>query len=116
MKRFPTKQQDKTPLVVPKMDLQMLPKSELLDSWGVTPKYLINEWMKVVNQDDDLTNKRKALEPLMPEVGLRIGNGEISGITNNIIVMPAEITKKFNLASQIIEGDIIDVPPTTEHV
>lgn len=107
---------DKLPLIVPKMALQKLPKSELLDSWGVTPQYLINEWMKVANQDDDLTNKRKTLEPLMKEVGLHVNGDQPGGITNNIIVMPAEITKKFKLGSPIIEGDIIDVPPIKEHV
>jgi hypothetical protein len=97
------------PLQAPEMALSTLKDSELLKSLGVTPKYVLNEFMKIVNQDDDLSNKLKAIKPLAKEIGIDIDGTQQGGITNNIIVMPAEITKKFNLASPIIEGDVIDV-------
>lgn len=80
-------------------DTTKLPPSALLTMHGISPKYLIHEYMKVVNQDDDLTNKLKALTPLMREIGIDTSpkDDPSSKITNNIFVMPAEITKKFNL-------------------
>jgi hypothetical protein len=93
-------------------DQSLLPKSTLLEMHGIKPKYLINEWMKIVNQDDDLTNKRRALEPLMREIGINTTPDESqSKVTNNIIVMPAEITKKFGLDStpEPIINDIKDI-------
>lgn len=107
---------DKLPLIVPKMALQDLPESKLLDSLGVTKTYVLNEYMKIVNQDDDLSNKLKAIKPLVKEIGIDIDGNTPGGTINNIIVMPAEITKKFNLGSPIIEGDVIDIPQTIEHV
>ena len=80
--------------------------STLLDSLGITPKYVLNEYMKIVNQDDDLSNKLKALKPLIKELGIDIDGALPAGIVNNIIVMPAEIVAKYKLASPIIEGDI----------
>jgi len=96
------------PLVVPKMDLQTLPKSELLTSLGVTTTYVLNEYMKIVNQDDDLSNKLKAIKPLVKEIGIDIDGTAQGGTINNIIVMPHEIVKKYQLSSEIIEGDIIE--------
>ncbi len=96
----PTRQYQKrepTQLSAPVMALANLPQSKLLESLGVTPKYVLNEFMKIVNQDDDLSNKLKAIKPLMKELGVDIDGTAAQGITNNIIVMPAEITKKFNL-------------------
>lgn len=115
-----------TELTVPdgthNIDLMKVPSSALLEMHGIKPKYLINEYMKIVNQDDDLSNKLKALTPLMREIGINTSPTDPdSKITNNIFVMPAEITKKFNLTplettpkihestSEIPENTVIDV-------
>jgi hypothetical protein len=101
-------------LIPPALALTDLPPSKLLQTLGVTPAYVLNEFMKIVNQDEDLSNKLKAIKPLVKEIGIDVDGTLPQGITNNIIVMPAEITKKFGLSSNIIEGEVIPPPPTPD--
>lgn len=102
-----------TELISPLRDLVPLPESKLLDSIGVSPAYVINEYMKIVNQDDDLSNKLKSLKPLVKELGIDIDGSEKAGITNNIIVMPQQIVEKYKLSSSVIEADL-PTPPSED--
>lgn len=116
-KRFlPQVPKEPTQLTPPTLLPSDLKESPLLDSLGVSKKYVLNEYMKVVNQDDDLPSKLKALKPLAKEIGIDMDGTQPGGITNNIIVMPGEIVQKHALSSQIIEGDLPtptlpDLPP-----
>ena len=83
----------------------------MLKSLGVAQEYVLNEYMKVVNQDDDLPSKLKALKPLVKDIGIDLDGTQPAGITNNIIVMPGEIVKKHALVSPVIEGELL---PTLE--
>lgn len=102
-----------TELISPLRDIVALPQSKLLDSIGVSPAYVINEYMKIVNQDDDLSNKLKSLKPLVKELGIDVDGGDKAGVTNNIIVMPQQIVEKYQLSSNVIEADVT-TPPTEE--
>lgn len=102
-----------TELISPLRDIVALPQSKLLDSIGVSPAYVINEYMKIVNQDDDLSNKLKSLKPLVKELGIDVDGGDKAGVTNNIIVMPQQIVEKYQLSSNVIEADV-PTPPTEE--
>jgi hypothetical protein len=92
-------------LQVPEMTPPAFKESTLLKDLGITPKYVLHEYMKVVNQDEDLGAKLKAIKPLAKEIGLDLDGVPGQGITNNIIVMPQEIVSKYKL-------DLSNIPPT----
>ena len=46
------------------------PKETLLQMVGVTPQQVIGEYMAIIRQDKDLTNKLKALQPLLKQLGI----------------------------------------------
>jgi hypothetical protein len=111
-KRFlPSAEQLPRDLQAPPLAPDAMKESPLLKALGITEKYVLNEYMKVVNQDEDLSNKLKALRPLAKEIGLDLDGSTAPGITNNIIVMPNEIVKKHDLSTSII---VADIPPTPE--
>ena len=85
-----------------------LKQSKKLASLGVSPEFILGEWMWMANQREDITNKRKALEPLVREIGIDItpdGSGQGTNIT---IVMPQEIATKYALVEK---REVIDVTP-----
>lgn len=43
---------------------------------GVSPEITRSEFMVIVNQKDDLTNKLKALKPLLKDIGVDIDSAE----------------------------------------
>lgn len=47
------------------------PSAMLLQTVGMTPGELINEFMFIVKQNKDLTNKLKALQPLLATQGIK---------------------------------------------
>ena len=69
----PTHPQKIEKMTLPSLKLATsLKPSKLLKSLGVSPEYVRNEYMKIVNQDEDLSNKLKALKPLAKEIGLDV--------------------------------------------
>ncbi len=102
---FPTWREPST-LVAPPMAPLIREKTPLHDSLGVSPEYTRAEYMKIVNQDEHLPTKLKALAPLARELGLDTTEG--ASPTTNIIIVPQEIVKKYALKTQVIH----DVPAT----
>jgi hypothetical protein len=89
------------PMTAPPMAPMEATKTPLHDSLGVSPEYTRREYMKIVNQDEHLPTKLKALAPLAREIGLE-PNPEISNATQNIIIMmPPEIAQKHQLVTDI---------------
>lgn len=90
----------KAPLVAPPMSPLERTKTPLHDALGVSPEYTRTEYMKMVNQDEHLPTKLKAIAPLARELGLDTTEGAVS--TTNIIIVPQEIVKKYALPIQVI--------------
>lgn len=83
-------------------------KTPLHEALGVSPEYTRGEYMKIVNQDDHLPTKLKALAPLAKELGISIDDDHSNQINNITIVMPAEIATKHRLATTTAQP-VIDI-------
>ncbi len=83
-------------------------KTPLHEALGVSPEYTRAEYMKIVNQDENLAAKLKALTPLARELGLE-QDPTIAATTQTIIfMMPTEISQKHHLVD-IPKPSVIDV-------
>lgn len=87
------------PLVAPIMAPLQESKTPLHDKLGVTPEYTRREYMKIVNQDENLPAKLKAIAPLARELGLEADPTIAPSHQNIIIMMPAEIANKHQLVN-----------------
>ncbi len=99
---------EKQDLTVPSLPPLVASKTPLHDKLGVSPTYTRGEYMKIVNQDENLAVKLKAIAPLARELGLE-ADPTIAATTQTIIfMMPQEISQKHNLIDTN-EKKIIDV-------
>ena len=88
-----------------KIDTEGL-RLDLHERLGISPEYTRGEIRKLMNQDENLAVKQKALAPLARELGYDVDPVVGTSLQNIIIMMPAEIASKHQL---ITPSEIIDV-------
>lgn len=78
-----------------------IPQSEKLAALGILPELVLLEYLEVVNQRKDFSNKLKALKPLLHELGIDLDLSTQPASTNNIHVHVSE--------RNMTTGDIYDI-------
>lgn len=78
-------------------------KTPLHDAHGVLPEYTRKQYMSIINQDDNLAVKLKALAPFARELGLDPDPAITQAAQNIIIMIPPEISSKYKLIDPVID-------------
>lgn len=94
------------PMSAPPMAPLTTGKTPLHDALGVTPEYTRREYMKIVNQDENLPAKLKAITPLARELGLEADPETQRNTQTIIFMMPQEISMKHKL---VAEEKVVDI-------